>query len=243
MTDDMMLARKTDAPTGNAPLSDEIRRCLREFLSPINAEAAFTSAYRRSALRAGQVAPRDLPRFLPALERSLGLFLADVDLRTAMRRIGRLTAAQPRPATPRRLPSTPRPAGSTIDAGRFAIETERDVAEARKAALEHAQGLGFDPADAVKVATVVSELARNQIHYAERGTIALRLVSGSRTGIEIRAEDHGDGIPHIDTVLAGEYQSKTGLGLGLRGSRRMMDEFDVDTHAGRGTRITVRKYC
>jgi serine/threonine-protein kinase RsbT len=106
-----------------------------------------------------------------------------------------------------------------------------------------AEELGLSPTEATLVATAISELARNIVHYAQSGEILLRLVNhGDRRGITIEARDQGPGI--ADTRLAVEegYSSSGGLGLGLPGVRRIMDQFDISSELGRGTTITVTKW-
>jgi serine/threonine-protein kinase RsbT len=109
----------------------------------------------------------------------------------------------------------------------------------RGKALNIATSLGFPTPEATKVAVVVSELARNIIHYAEEGSLSL---APSAEGIAIVAQDRGPGIPNLDAVLSGEYTSEHGMGVGLSGSRRMMDEFEISTEVGKGTTITAAKW-
>lgn len=115
----------------------------------------------------------------------------------------------------------------------------QDVVVARRKALNIATSLGFPTPEATKVAVVVSELARNIIHYAKEGSLSL---TPSAEGIAIVAQDQGPGIAELDAVLAGAYTSKHGMGVGLSGSRRMMDEFEVSTEIGKGTVITAAKW-
>ena len=96
--------------------------------------------------------------------------------------------------------------------------------------------------DAVKVATVVSELARNICQYATEGTITLVPLERPRPGVRVVAADEGPGIPHLEDVVGGRWRSKTGMGLGLVGSRRLMSTFNIETALGQGTRITTEKY-
>jgi len=122
------------------------------------------------------------------------------------------------------------------------IRGEVDIVEARQAARAMCERLGFSVAIQTRVATVVSELARNIVHYAGDGEVRLAALRGSRPGIEVVAEDRGPGIPHLDAVLRGEHRSTRGMGMGLRGTRNVMDEFDVQTGAGEGTRVTARLF-
>jgi len=126
---------------------------------------------------------------------------------------------------------------------RMPITTENDISVARDAAMRMAQECKFTLADSTSMATAVSELARNILHYAMEGTIVLSRVSESgRNGIKVTAVDSGPGIENIDEILSGGYTSKTGMGLGLLGTKRLMDQFQVDSTAGNGTKVTAIKY-
>jgi serine/threonine-protein kinase RsbT len=125
---------------------------------------------------------------------------------------------------------------------RVEILAEYDVVVARNHAKTAASEMGFGASEQIKIATVVSELARNIFQYAGQGYIDIRGLSGEKDGVEVTAKDNGCGIQDVDTVLSGGYQSKTGMGIGLIGARRLMDDFEIDTKPGIGTRVVVRKY-
>lgn len=122
------------------------------------------------------------------------------------------------------------------------VNEEYDIVTARNHTKTLCDEIGFSASEQVKIATVVSELARNIVLYVGRGRIELEIVSVPRQGIEIRAIDQGGGIPNLEEVLSGKYRSKTGMGVGLLGTKRLMDEFEIDSAPGRGTRLRVRKY-
>ncbi len=122
------------------------------------------------------------------------------------------------------------------------INVEGDIVRARGAGRDMCRDLGLSEINQVKVATAISELARNIFHYAQTGKIALRRLSAPRVGIEIVATDNGPGIPDLKLVLSGSYKSKTGMGKGLLGARRLVDFFEVDSGPDRGTRVTLRKF-
>lgn len=128
------------------------------------------------------------------------------------------------------------------DFRRIEIREEYDIVTARGCTREVCAALGFQAVEQVKVATIVSELARNIIAYAGRGAIELRALRDGRRGIEVRAVDRGPGIPDIEHVMSSEYSSRTGMGIGLVGTKRLMDEFEIDSAPGRGTTIVARKY-
>ncbi|MBX3229273.1 MAG: anti-sigma regulatory factor [Labilithrix sp.] len=128
----------------------------------------------------------------------------------------------------------------TID---IAIKMEGDIVRARGAGREMCRELGLSEINQVKVATAISELARNIFHYAQTGNIHLRKLASPRPGIEIVATDRGPGISDLKLVLSGTYQSRTGMGKGLLGARRLVDFFEVDTGPEKGTRVVLRKYA
>lgn len=121
------------------------------------------------------------------------------------------------------------------------VVSERDIVRVRSHARKMAEQLGFHQTDQIRISTAVSELARNIHLYAGRGRIRLTPRTGRQTTLEIVAEDEGPGITDVDAILDGKYVSKTGLGRGLAGCKAMMDEFKVDTKAGKGTTIRTTK--
>ncbi len=126
---------------------------------------------------------------------------------------------------------------------RLAIENEMDVTRAVLQAVSFCSEMGFDRPRGQMVATAVSELARNIIKYATRGELILRPIARSGgEGVEIVADDRGPGMEDVKRALQDHYSSSGTLGLGLPGVRRMMDEFDLESQRGQGTRVTVRKW-
>ncbi|MBB3223617.1 ATP-binding protein [Pseudoduganella umbonata] len=124
------------------------------------------------------------------------------------------------------------------------IEQELDVVASRQRARQIAALCGFNAQDQARIATAVSELARNVYSYAGNGRVEFA-VEGTTSPqlLVIRIEDKGPGIPHLDLVLSGRYQSRTGMGMGIIGARRLMDQFDIQTAtdqgAGTGTGTAV----
>jgi len=100
--------------------------------------------------------------------------------------------------------------------------------------------VGFGPTDQTKIATAVSEVSRNIYVYAQVGTVSLLPLIGKK-GLRIEARDRGPGIRDLRSILAGEYASRTGMGLGLRGCQRLMDRFEVETGRGKGTVVIMEK--
>ncbi|MDY7080469.1 MAG: anti-sigma regulatory factor [Chloroflexota bacterium] len=121
---------------------------------------------------------------------------------------------------------------------RFPISSIVDVVRARRRGLDIALKMGFHQAEANKIAVVISELGRNIELYAGQGTITVTMHDAY---IQIVAEDQGPGIPEVDRVLAGGYTTSQGLGLGVSGSKRLMDEFEIRSTVGQGTTIRAIK--
>ncbi|MBV9881360.1 MAG: ATP-binding protein, partial [Gemmatirosa sp.] len=131
------------------------------------------------------------------------------------------------------------------------IRHEHDVVLARQRARQVAELLGFEPQDQTRIATAVSELARNAFEYARGGRVRFGvdgpLGDGSgrrhapRQSVVVRVSDEGPGIPDVQAVLDGRYVSATGMGLGLVGARRLSDRFDIQTAPGRGTTVEIAR--
>lgn len=123
------------------------------------------------------------------------------------------------------------------------IRTEADIVTARRQGREVAARLGFASIDRALIATAISELARNIVLYAGRGEIALGPIEdGSRRGIAVVARDKGPGISRVDEAMRDGFSTSGGLGLGLPGVRRLMDEIAISTHVGKGTVVTAKKW-
>lgn len=123
------------------------------------------------------------------------------------------------------------------------IRSDLDIVIARTLARDTAKSLGFGPIDQARIATAVSELARNIFLYAGTGSVTVREVEkNTRKGIEIVCEDNGPGITNIEVAMQDGYSTSRGMGMGLPGAKRLMDEFDIKTQEGVGTTITCRKW-
>jgi serine/threonine-protein kinase RsbT len=126
---------------------------------------------------------------------------------------------------------------------RVAINSDQDIVLARQKGRAMATELGFSMGDATLIATAISELARNIISYARKGQITLKMVNGlNRQGISVMATDDGPGIPDTRQALRDGFSTSGGLGLGLPGVRRLMDEFEIISQPGRGTIVAVKKW-
>lgn len=123
------------------------------------------------------------------------------------------------------------------------IRADSDIVSARQKGRELAKLAGFSGSDLTVIATAISEVARNIVEYAKRGTIRLRLISqGGHRGILVVARDEGPGIADVNTVMQDGYTTGKGLGLGLPGARRLMDEFEIVSKIGQGTTVTMKKW-
>jgi serine/threonine-protein kinase RsbT len=126
---------------------------------------------------------------------------------------------------------------------RVPLSSDIDLVTARREGRMMAEQLGFSASEATLVATAISELARNIVNYARNGEIHVSLVNnGDKRGISVVARDHGPGIADIKLAMQAGYSTSGGLGLGLPGVRRIMDEFDIASERGRGTTVTVTKW-
>jgi len=123
------------------------------------------------------------------------------------------------------------------------ISYEIDIAIATAEARMLAEVAGFKKTEQYMIATAVSELARNIFRYASRGNIIIRIIEEKgKKGIEVVAEDNGPGIADIEKAMENHFSTGKGLGLGLPGVKRLMDEFVIDSKIQRGTKITIRKW-
>ena len=121
------------------------------------------------------------------------------------------------------------------------IQGEPDVVRVRRRAREIATLLGFDHQDQTRVATAASEVARNAFQYASGGKVTFSLDTEGAAAFVVRVSDEGPGIANLTAILDGRVKSRTGLGVGLVGSRRLMDDVRVDSVEGRGTTVELRK--
>ena len=108
---------------------------------------------------------------------------------------------------------------------------------------EHAVGLGLSLVDQTKIVTAASELARNMLRYGGGGRVAVAMMRrGLQQGLHLEFADAGPGIDNVEQALADGFTTGGGLGLGLGGAKRLVDEFDIDSAPGKGTRVTVIKW-
>jgi signal transduction histidine kinase len=121
------------------------------------------------------------------------------------------------------------------------VRYDFDLVAARRRARQVARGVGFEEQDQTRIATVVSEIARNALRYAGGGRVEFAVDNGDAPALEITVSDNGPGIENVEEILSGRYRSTTGMGMGLIGARRLMDDFAMRSARGKGTTVVLRK--
>lgn len=133
--------------------------------------------------------------------------------------------------------------GTTDKAGRSPLRTEQDIVVCRQMVRKLTQELGFSLVDQTKMVTAASELARNTVTYGGGGAVHWTLLrDGAKNGLRLSFEDQGPGIPNIPQAMTDGWTSGGGLGLGLSGAKRLVNEFELDTRPGQGTRVTIVRW-
>lgn len=123
------------------------------------------------------------------------------------------------------------------------VRQSHDMITVRQRARELAVQLGFSLVNQTKLVTAVSELARNMLDWGGGGIVRIEIVnSGSRQGIRLTFEDRGPGIPDLELAMKDGYSGGAGLGLGLGGAKRLVDEFQIDSQPGKGTRVSITRW-
>ena len=123
------------------------------------------------------------------------------------------------------------------------VGSSADIVRVRQQVRAWAAELGFGLVDQTKIVTAASELARNTLDYGRGGTVRLEEHNdGPRRGLRLIFEDQGPGIPDIELALKDGYTTGNGLGLGLGGARRLVNDFSIRSHVGQGTRVEVTKW-
>ncbi|MDP9090383.1 MAG: ATP-binding protein [Pseudomonadota bacterium] len=127
--------------------------------------------------------------------------------------------------------------------GELPLRTERDIVLGRQAVRRLSQEQGFSLVDQTKMVTAASELARNALIYGGGGVLIWEvLLDGIKRGLRLTFKDEGPGIANVELALTDGWTSGQGLGLGLTGARRLVNEFELDSTVGRGTRVTVTRW-
>ena len=198
---------------------DRVLAVLEKYVTRVTARGVLDLSLQHVGLRREQLTDQQLSRVLPRVVGGIQPFVKPSEH-----------------AALRRNLSTLEPAPQYVPPDVVTIAQERDISTARTMARAMCERLGAQSLSLQKVATIVSELARNIVTYTSGGAIELIPSSTPRPRIVVRAVDRGNGIARLDDILGGRYQSKTGLGKGILGSKRLADRFDIQTGPS-GTRI------
>jgi len=166
-----------------------------------------------------------LKKLLASLEEAAESFKTPAEIRSEFRNIHKMFKNQ-----------------TALQEEEIQIESEYDIVTARNTGAKLAKDMGFGNTDAVKIATIISELARNILLYTGCGRITITPIVDLRKGLKIVAHDDGPGIEDLESVMNGTYNSKRGMGMGLRGVKNLADTFEIETNEGNGTTISIRKF-
>lgn len=132
---------------------------------------------------------------------------------------------------------------ATDNAGEVPLRSERDIVLARQLVRKMTQTHGFSLVDQTKMVTAASELARNALIYGGGGAMQWQtLWDNGRTGLRLIFVDQGPGIPNLELAMSDGWTSGNGLGMGLSGAKRLVNDFEIDTRVGAGTRITIARW-
>lgn len=237
--------------------TEDVVGALKQYFSAPIAKALLTSTLRRAKIDGESLHDGSLLDVVHALERALPMYIADEGRRNEC--VGRLRRLLPhgavltrsdapplssRPGAGRhssRRPAAP-PSPSSLASTVVRVKTADDVANACEVGRDIARRVGFPSVDQTKIATTISELARNILLYAVTGEVRIAGIEAPRRGIEVSAVDEGPGIADLELVMSNAYRSRTGMGMGLKGAKRLMDFFDIATKRGVGTTVIARKF-
>ncbi|HEY1802532.1 MAG TPA: anti-sigma regulatory factor [Terriglobales bacterium] len=122
------------------------------------------------------------------------------------------------------------------------LVSEPDIVAIRRRVREISSQLGFTLVDQTKVVTAASELARNTVIYGGGGAVQVESLNGPRVGLRLSFEDKGPGIPDIDLALRNGYTTGSGMGLGLGGAKRLVNDFEIVSRVGEGTKVTITRW-
>jgi serine/threonine-protein kinase RsbT len=130
-----------------------------------------------------------------------------------------------------------------LKSGEMPLRSEHDIVLARQFVRKMSQEQGFSLVDQTKMVTAASELARNTLIYGGGGCMAWEsLLEGLRKGVRLSFKDEGPGIPNLTQAMTDGWTSGSGLGMGLSGAKRLVNEFEIDTAVGKGTRVTITRW-
>jgi len=198
-----------------------IMEVLLRYLSPTNAEGTFLRSVNESGLKVELLQMTDLPQLLPVLDRRLRLYLDPLRHARVSAELATIGAQLPQRRT------------RTV-----VVKIELDISEARRVAKEVCEGAAARSFIVHKVVTIVSELARNIVHYTPGGSIEIAVVRDKPARFSVIAMDTGPGIGNLEEIMSGRYKSRTGMGRGLMGIKRLADRFKINPGPP-GTRVEV----
>jgi serine/threonine-protein kinase RsbT len=220
-----------------ASATHEVIGTLKAYFSEPLAKVLVSSTLRRARLDEAALDASRLGEAICALEAALPMYIGDERRRAEC--VTRLRHLSPDVGAPEAEP--PR-AASCLASTTVRVETEEDATNAREVGRDIARRIGFAPLDQMKIATTISELVRNILLYATGGSLRVSGFTVPRRGIEIAATDRGPGIADVALVMSAGYRSHTGTGMGLKGAKRLMDSFEIESKLGLGTTVVARKY-
>jgi serine/threonine-protein kinase RsbT len=201
---------------------EAITSILERYMSRVNARGLVSRVLQERGLSQATLSREDLVKCSPSLRRGIELFVSPRMQSDALERFKEFFRAR-----------------SDSSSCRIDLKKEADISVARSDARRLCENAGASAFSMQKVTTIVSELARNIVLYAKQGSIEVGFVNQPRASqIVVTATDNGPGIPNLDQIMAGHYQSRTGLGKGLLGTKRLADRFQITTGA-QGTSITA----
>lgn len=200
---------------------EQILEVLLRYLSPANAEGTLTRSIREAGMRAESFSYADIQPLLPSLERRIRLYVDPVRHARIAQELGEIGGGRP-----------------SRRSRTLVIKTEADISEVRRIAKTICDSSGARSFITHKVVTIVSELARNIVHYTPGGTIEVGVIRDKPPRCSILAMDGGPGILNLEEIMSGRYKSKTGMGRGLVGVKRLAERFKINPGPP-GTRIEV----
>jgi serine/threonine-protein kinase RsbT len=201
---------------------NQVLAVLRRYISPVNARALLTRVLQQEGLTQQDLTRTNLRKCSGALRRGMGLFVPHAQREAAMQEITEFCGSD-----------SLKPTGCTLK-----IREEMDIGRVRAEVRRICGSNGTTSFAMQRVATIVSELARNMVLYANGGVLEILPVNSNSKRIVVRAEDNGPGITNLEEIMSGKYKSKTGMGRGLLGTKRLADRFDIQT-SSRGTLVVA----
>ena len=201
---------------------DRLLLILERYISPVNARVMLNRALQEQGLSPDLVTRRELKSCSPALRRGVALFVDPGRREAALREVSEACGSD-----------SLRPEACAME-----IKAESDIGRIRAEARRICDAVGATPFVMQKVATIVSELARNMVLYANGGHVEIVPIHSGSKKVIVRAVDRGPGIPNLEEVFSGTYKSKTGMGRGLLGTKRLADRFEISSNVT-GTRVTA----